>query len=258
MSSGALPVAPCAASDIVDKRRILRRQQTRVVFNEASKVILVPSRREYQSAGLISNLWWTGSDYFNFQQSANSEIMLLSMYENVDIRNARRILYQPNETDNSRADFIHSACASTVADDYDLWSNPKSEMANDEDDDDAEFTYIKSITSSKETPVNSSSSSKSTRNPSTISSNDNDDTCKAKYVRDDNAGSNPDVQLCVPQKEPGTVSFEPKPRGHRRRKKNLSSGNMWKSVGYTVSTSLAFISAACLMVMVFTSRETML
>ena len=66
-----------------------------VKFNSALKVVLIPSRGEYKSAGLCPELWWTSSDYFMFQQSAHSEIRLLSAYENINLTAARKKLYQP-------------------------------------------------------------------------------------------------------------------------------------------------------------------
>lgn len=70
-----------------------RRQRAMVNFNAYSKVILIPSRKEYRKAKC--DLWWNSGDFFSFQQSANSECRLLSMFENIDIRSARRKLYQP-------------------------------------------------------------------------------------------------------------------------------------------------------------------
>lgn len=54
-----------------------------VDFKHSIKVILIPCRNEYKSAGLYSILWWNTTDYFSFQQSAHSEIRLLSSYENI-------------------------------------------------------------------------------------------------------------------------------------------------------------------------------
>jgi hypothetical protein len=70
-----------------------------VKFNSALRVVLIPSRGEYKSAGLCPELWWTSSDYFMFQQSAHSEIRLLSAYENINLNAARKKLYQPNENE---------------------------------------------------------------------------------------------------------------------------------------------------------------
>lgn len=60
-----------------------------VNFNPFMKVILVPSRGEYKCAGLCPILWWTSSDFFSFQQSAHSEVRLLSAFENIGGKEAR-------------------------------------------------------------------------------------------------------------------------------------------------------------------------
>jgi hypothetical protein len=57
-------------------------------------VILIPSRIEYKKAKC--DLWWSGKDFFNFQESAISEVRLLSSFENIGYRDARQKLYQPS------------------------------------------------------------------------------------------------------------------------------------------------------------------
>ena len=72
-----------------------------LVFNELVKVVLIPSRQEYKAHGLELSLWWTNTDYFQFQQEARSEITLCATYENLTFTQARTKLYQPdpNEAD---------------------------------------------------------------------------------------------------------------------------------------------------------------
>ena len=87
-----------------------------VYFDPFLKVILVPSRGEYKCAGLCPILWWTSSDFFSFQQSAHSEVRLLSAFENIGGKEARIKLYQPNDQSNADFEVLENMCAST--DDY--------------------------------------------------------------------------------------------------------------------------------------------
>lgn len=64
-----------------------------VEFSESMRVVLIPSRTDYMAAGLIKNLWWTAPDYLSFQQSAYSEIRLLSVFEGIDPMAAKQKLY---------------------------------------------------------------------------------------------------------------------------------------------------------------------
>jgi hypothetical protein len=45
-----------------------------VHWNEATTVILVPERKEYEEAGLASELWTTQKEYKAFQQDASREL----------------------------------------------------------------------------------------------------------------------------------------------------------------------------------------
>ena len=63
------------------------------------QVILIPSRNEYKQAKLISILWWGGADFFSFQQSAYSELRLLSSFDNISMKDAKTKMYQPSSED---------------------------------------------------------------------------------------------------------------------------------------------------------------
>jgi hypothetical protein len=83
-------------SDYHNREKVKRGQERRnriVNFSDSMRVILVPSLVDYKSAGLITKLWWSGSDYRFFQQSACSEIRLLSVFEGIDLNAARKKLY---------------------------------------------------------------------------------------------------------------------------------------------------------------------
>lgn len=71
-----------------------------VSFNTRVTVVLIPERREIKEAQC--DLWWSRSDFSSFQQSAHNEIRLYSLYENVNCKEAKNLLYQPNETDGER------------------------------------------------------------------------------------------------------------------------------------------------------------
>jgi len=77
-----------------------------VSFCPEIRVVLVPSRGEYKKAGLYGELWWNSSEFFSFQAAANSEIRLLSAYEGIGAKAARKKLYQPNEEDASIEDIL--------------------------------------------------------------------------------------------------------------------------------------------------------
>ena len=64
-----------------------------VRFEEYLSVVLIPHRDEYKQANC--NLWWSKVDFFKSQKLANSEIRLLSVLQNIPMKEAKKILYQP-------------------------------------------------------------------------------------------------------------------------------------------------------------------
>lgn len=101
-----------------------------VEFHNSLRVVLVPSRGEYKKAGLNPTLWWGPDDYFGFQQSANSELMLLSRFENIDIKTARSRLYQPRDGDDASSELFHNACSSPNSQSGYFWSDDGDEDAD--------------------------------------------------------------------------------------------------------------------------------
>lgn len=69
----------------------------KISFNSRVTVVLIPERKEIKAAGC--DLWWNRNDYTSFQQSAQSEIRLYAMYENINCKEAKSMLYQPSESD---------------------------------------------------------------------------------------------------------------------------------------------------------------
>lgn len=68
-----------------------------VSFNTRVTVVLIPERREIKEAQC--DLWWTRSEFSSFQQAAHNEIRLYSLYENVNCKEAKNLLYQPNQAE---------------------------------------------------------------------------------------------------------------------------------------------------------------
>jgi len=68
-----------------------------VSFNTSVDMLLIPEVKEIKAAKL--DLWWEGTDFFSFKQSAQSEIKLYALYENVNCREAKKMLYQPGQED---------------------------------------------------------------------------------------------------------------------------------------------------------------
>lgn len=106
-----------------------------VYFDPYLKVILVPSRGEYKCAGLCPILWWTSSDFFSFQQSAHSEVRMLSVMNNIGGKEARKKLYQPNHQGNADLEVLENMCAST--DDYYLSDEENDDTSDGNDADDS-------------------------------------------------------------------------------------------------------------------------
>lgn len=93
-------------------------QKRCVSFNTRVTVVLIPERKEILEAQC--DLWWSRSDYSSFQQSAHSKIRLFALYENIDCKEAKTILYQPNQTVDSVEDNDDDFC--DTAEDFDMIS----------------------------------------------------------------------------------------------------------------------------------------
>lgn len=74
----------------------------KVSFNTRVTVVLIPERKEIKEAQC--DLWWGRNDFSAFQQSAHSEIRLYAMYENINCKEAKNMLYQPSENDLTKYD----------------------------------------------------------------------------------------------------------------------------------------------------------
>ena len=127
-------------------------EKKRVTFLPTIKLILIASRNEYKTAGLNSILWWTGSDFFGFQQSAHSELRLLSSYENINMKEARKKLYQPDPNDNPLDSLGRSTVSSSVKGDKETEMGEYDNffVAGDDDDKDERIVYAPSPSSRNE------------------------------------------------------------------------------------------------------------
>ena len=222
----------CSAEQKVEQRRKI------VEFNNALRVVLVPTRSEYKSAGLNPTLWWNSSDYFGFQQSAHSEIMLLSSFEKIDTKTARRKLYQPCEGDDRTSELVQHACSPT---------HSRSNTAGD-------FFWEDIENDDNTTPAPTSTSSPRPIKRSGVRSVSSLDCISAALRKEsldslDALDTEDTIALCVPLKETCTISFETK-KGSRRR-----SGKHILPVGSPLAAVIAFISAILLAIIVMSDHS---
>lgn len=83
---------PCLSPSSSSKKK----QEKSVEFCSSMKVVLIPSRADYNNADLLRHLWWNSRDYRHFQESAFTEIKFLSVFEGINLEDARNMLYQPS------------------------------------------------------------------------------------------------------------------------------------------------------------------
>eukprot|EP01006_Ploeotia_vitrea_P041642 TRINITY_DN66558_c10_g1_i1.p1 TRINITY_DN66558_c10_g1~~TRINITY_DN66558_c10_g1_i1.p1 ORF type:complete len:289 (-),score=-6.38 TRINITY_DN66558_c10_g1_i1:97-963(-) len=62
-------------------------------FNKNVKVILIPTRNEYNDAGLSNSIWWNLNDYNEMKFDAAKDIITIIKSEKVDAKTAMNILY---------------------------------------------------------------------------------------------------------------------------------------------------------------------
>lgn len=96
----ALSESTIATSGVFNSECLSRRKsdgdlKKRVRFSNTAKVVLVPSRQEYQSHGIDHDVWWKPQDYFVFKTSARAEVCQLIDKYSGDLRAVLRDLYQP-------------------------------------------------------------------------------------------------------------------------------------------------------------------
>lgn len=72
-------------------------------FNREVTVILIPCIKEYKEAGVFENVWFPKSLFETNKVSACHEIQqFMSKMENPDVNTAKRILYQPDNTQETK------------------------------------------------------------------------------------------------------------------------------------------------------------
>ena len=239
-----------------------------VIFNNSLKVVLIPCRGEYKGAGLIEMLWWSSSEFKEFQQTSNSEILLMAKSENLDVRSARRHLYQPSLCSDSQFELIQNACSPRSNDedndDYDYFDDV--DVNAEENPDQADDTLVYSVRSpskllkskekfSEQDNDNEALSALSVCRP--VSSLENLSKALGRETEDTSLSddmnmffgnfADDDLNLVVPVKEPKPVTFE------KRKSIKSKAAHAQPSSPSTVSTAIAISSAVLLAVVVLCS-----
>ena len=99
-----------------------------VAFQPLVRVVLIPSRREYAAADLLTTLWWEDSDYSFFKTTAVGELRAVMVAKGItNLKEAIKDLYQPCNSDSDIASPRSTATSSptTVNRDIEQMSNPR-------------------------------------------------------------------------------------------------------------------------------------
>jgi len=144
-----------------------------VKFSNQLKLVLIPCREEHHKAGLVPALWWSSTDYLNFQASAHSEIRLLASFEGITYAAARKKLYQNNSPSEEVSVPSSSSSSSSLALDIKMMSPISPRGA------DAHMNANKNSSSSSRSPSTSptTTSSSSFTHESSDESSDRTDKC---------------------------------------------------------------------------------
>ena len=73
----------------------LQQQGKKVRFDKGVRVVLIPTCEEYREVGLANSIWWNEADYAVFRDSAAEEIQEAMKLIKINIKEAVKILYQP-------------------------------------------------------------------------------------------------------------------------------------------------------------------
>jgi hypothetical protein len=68
--------------------------QKRVSWSNVNRVILVPCRREYISAGICDDLWWQRTDFIHFRKEAVADVSSAMSALHLDVKGALQYLFQ--------------------------------------------------------------------------------------------------------------------------------------------------------------------
>lgn len=68
-------------------------KQRSLSFCDRLKVVLIPSREDYQSCGLLDTMWWQPGDYVYFKDDAKAEVFDVMKSKQLDSSEAIRYLY---------------------------------------------------------------------------------------------------------------------------------------------------------------------
>ena len=73
----------------------LQQQGKKVRWDKGVRVVLIPTCEEYREVGLANSIWWNEADYAVFRDSAAEEIQEAMKLIKINIKEAVKILYQP-------------------------------------------------------------------------------------------------------------------------------------------------------------------
>lgn len=92
--SSSLRMKPWATTgDLLSNENEQRKKH--IKWRLGVRVILIPTRKEYQDAQLGDDIWWSDGDYTSFKNSAVHELTLAMSRMKTDSKSAIRMLYQP-------------------------------------------------------------------------------------------------------------------------------------------------------------------
>lgn len=75
----------------------------KVSFHYILDVVLIPNINDFKEKNMIDCLWWNSENLKYFKNSAREEILeFMEKHKGISIKDACRILYQPEEKMNTR------------------------------------------------------------------------------------------------------------------------------------------------------------
>jgi hypothetical protein len=77
------------------------KQRRSLSFCDRLKVVLIPSRKDYQSCGLLDTMWWQPGDYVYFKDDAKAEVFDVMKSKQLDSSQAIRYLYHEIQSSSS-------------------------------------------------------------------------------------------------------------------------------------------------------------
>ena len=107
-----------------------KEEKKKVRWHLNVRVVLIPTRDEYEHAGLGNFIWWNEDDYTQFRDSAAFELKRFVEVMSMDLKEAIKILYQPYPNINDFEPLLREQIELFEMDDYEF------DDENDDDNDD--------------------------------------------------------------------------------------------------------------------------